>query len=180
MGAVLNALGYQGVWFIAVAAAARDQPWWGVIAASVFIAVQWAFSATRRDDLKLLVVAVALGALLDGTFALNGWLHYAAGQPGMVAPTWILAIWAAFALTLNHSLRFLQGRPWWSMLLGAIGGPLAYLGAARGFGAVTFIAPGYAGLAALAVAWAVALPLLMHLAWRWRAETLATSVQVSP
>ena len=42
------------------------------------------------------------GALMDGGLAASGWLVYAASAPSW-PPLWILAIWAAFALTLNHS-----------------------------------------------------------------------------
>ncbi len=178
MAAWLNAVGYQLVWFAAVAGAGRQTPWWGVLAAAVFVAVQVAFSAQRRSDLRLLAVALALGVALDGTLAASGWLHYAAQRPGFQAPLWILAIWSAFALTLNHSLRLLQGRPAWASLLGAVGGPLAYLGAARGFGAVEFVAPA-AALIAVALAWALAMPLLSQLALRWRVGTQAATADAS-
>ena len=58
-------------------------------------------------------------------------------------------------------------------LLGAIGGPLAYLAAARLAGAVAFAAPAARGLAALALGWAVALALLAQVARAGRQPGLA-------
>lgn len=168
MRILLNALGYQAVWFLAVIGAARGQAGWGVAAAAAFVAGQGLASRERAADLLLLAVAVAFGVVVDGMLALSGWLQYATPRPALVAPAWILAIWAAFALTFNHSLRFLQGRPWWAAAVGAVGGPSAYLAAAHGFDAVAFAAPAGRKLLMLAVVWAVAMPVLGELALAWR------------
>ena len=42
------------------------------------------------------------------------------------APYWMVALWGAFATTLNHSLRWLTRRPVFAALFGAVGGPIAY------------------------------------------------------
>lgn len=168
MRIALNALGYQAVWLIAVLGAARGAPGWGIAAAAAFVALQWWVSAHKAGDAILVAAALALGMVLDGLLGQSGWLRYASAQPALVAPAWILAIWAAFALTLNHSLRFLQGRPAWGALLGAVGGPLAYWSAGRGFDAVAFGGPPLQALGVLALAWALALPLLSELAQAWR------------
>ena len=51
--------------------------------------------------------------------------------------------------------------------VGAIGGPLAYWGAARGWQAVQFEPPAWRATAALAAGWALALPALTAGARRW-------------
>ena len=53
-------------------------------------------------------------------------------------------------------------QPWISIRTG-VGGPLAYLGAARGFSAVTFPDDARAALLFLALTWAAALPLLFRI-----------------
>lgn len=179
MVVVLNAIGYQAVWLVAVASAACGLPAWGIGAAVVFVMVQWLASEHRIGDLLLLAVALAFGILLDGSLASTGWIAYASPGPSLVAPAWILAIWCAFALTFNHSLRFLQGRPRIAALLGLVGGPLAYLSAA-GFGALTFAEPPDRSLLVLALAWAIALPLLAELALIWRTAFNAPSAQEFP
>ena len=69
-----------------------------------------------------------------------------------------------FALTFSQSLRYLQTRLWLAALLGLFGGPLAYLGAARGWQVVTFAEPTWRTLLALALGWALATPTLAWLA----------------
>ena len=153
------------MWFAIVFGAGRGQPWPGAVAALVFVAWQ-SWGPQRELMLRLAGVAVVAGLIIDGTLALSGLLAYASPWPSpQWPPPWILAIWAAFAVTLPRSLAFLQGRPWLAMALGAVGGPLAYLAAAR-MGAVAFAMPPWPALAALAVAWAVAMPLLAAHAMR--------------
>lgn len=165
-----NLIGYQLVWFATVIGAGCGQWWPAVAAAAVFIAWQMSLSSQRLLELRLIAAAVAVGVLLDGGLAATGQLRYATDAialPSGGAPVWILALWCAFALTLSQSLRWLQPRPWLSAAFGAIGGPLAYLGAARGFSAVSFAGDGWQALLWLAIGWAVAVALLMALITRW-------------
>lgn len=163
-----NAITYQVVWFAAVIGAGSGAWWPGVAAAALFVAVQLGVSRERDVDLRLLAAALVCGAVVDGAMASSGLARYAASTPAMPggAPLWLLAIWACFALTLRRSMRFLLGRPFAALALGAIGGPLAYLGAARGWQSIAFAEPRWQALALLALAWSLALPLLVLLATR--------------
>lgn len=162
-----NLLGYQAVWFAAVLGAARGRTWPAPVAVALFALVHFSLPGRRAADARLLLCALSAGVLMDGGLAASGWLAYAAASPPW-PPLWILAIWAAFALTLNHSLVYLQTHPLATALLGAIGGPLAYLGAQR-LQAVVFVAPDWRAIAALSLAWALALPALTQCARRWHA-----------
>ena len=173
-----NLLGYQAVWFIVVWAAGSGRPGIGVAAALVFVLLQAWASAQRASDARLVVCALGLGVLIDGALATGGLLRYASPTPALLAPAWILTMWAAFAMTLNHSLAFLQQRIAWAVVVGAIGGPLAYVGAARGFHAVAFVAPSWQATSVLALGWALALPLLVRCAARWRRERPANPIVV--
>jgi hypothetical protein len=158
-----NVLGYQGVWFLAVYGAGAGHWWRALLGAALFALWQLAVSRERRGDLRLIGIALLLGLIIDGALARSGLLGYASAAPALRpggAPLWILALWVSFALTLNHSLRWLRGRLIPAVLTGAIGGPLAYLAAARLSHAVSFAAPAWQPLAALALGWALALALL--------------------
>lgn len=158
----LNLLGYQAVWFAAVAGAGRGLPWVGPVAALAFTAVTLALGGQRAADLRSLALALPIGFLLDSAFAASGWLQYAQAWPWAgAAPVWIWALWVGFALTFNHSLRYLGTRPGLAALLGLLGGPLSYWMAASSFDAVEFgVAPGRV-MIALGLAWAATLPALL-------------------
>lgn len=160
----LNVIGSQIVWFACVAGASRGMVWLGPLAAIVFAAITLARGGKRDADLKTLALALPIGFALDSTFAASGWMIYAERWPWQhAAPIWIWALWAGFAMTLNHSLAFLADRPWPAALLGLFGGPLAYWTAAGAFDAVSFGVPALWVMAALAVAWALVVPLLFAL-----------------
>lgn len=161
MSVVINAALFQVVWFATVAGAGAGMWWAGLPALAAFAIWQLPRSRWPRADLALLACGVALGLAVDSLLIAGGWLRFATPQPSpQFAPVWILVLWAGFALTVNHSLAFLKRRPALAMLFGGLGGPLAYLGAQRLFAAVAFTAPQWHVLAALAVAWAISMPLL--------------------
>jgi Protein of unknown function (DUF2878) len=172
MKLIYNVLGYQMVWFAAVAGAGRELWWAGPLAALVFAAGHFGWAANASDrgrDLRLMALALACGLILDGSLAYTGLVVYGGGGfalPPGGAPPWILSLWMAFALTLGHSLAAASRRPLLCATLGAIFGPLAYLGAERGFAAAVLPDPRWQSLTALAIGWAFALWVLARFTGR--------------
>jgi hypothetical protein len=152
MHSLANFAGFQIAWWACVLGAAHGAPWLGVVACLAFVALQWLASSCRRVDAWLVVCAALTGLALDGLLAQLGWIEYRGSASALPAPAWIVALWAAFAMTINHSLTWL--RPGMAIVLGAVGGPMAYLGAER-LGAVELIASAQATIA-LAIGWAIA------------------------
>ena len=181
---VLNAVAYQLVWFATVFGAGRGLWWAGPLAALTFAALHLGSvvrdAGERRRDLALVVAAVDCGLVIDGVLSGSGAVVFAAASPALPpggAPLWMLTLWAAFALTLRHSLRAVTARQVLAALLGAIGGPMAYLGATRASGAVSFPEPSGTTLVMLGGGWCLALGLLAMLASR---PTDATPAPRSP
>lgn len=163
-------IGYELVWLVAVIFAGRGEPWPGVIAALLFVGWQLGVSTQRRVALRVLAIAVVCGVVIDGLVHGLHLADYAAAAPALPtggAPLWILGLWACFSLTLSGPLRALGERPLLAAVLGGVGGPLAYAGAARGWDALTFRAPEWQALALLGIGWAVAMPLLASLSRHW-------------
>lgn len=139
MSNVFNFAAYQLSWFAVILGAAHDRAWAGVLVALLVTAVHL---SRWRDPLepRLIGIAVVLGLLVDSSLALTGQVRFESAWPLELAPYWMLALWLAFATTLNHSLRWLMQRPVASALAGAFGGPLAYLAGAK-LGALTLATP---------------------------------------
>ena len=163
----LTLLAYDAVWFAAVIGAGNGKGWPGVIAALAFAAWRLAFSAHRNVELRLIALALLIGFILENICARAGFVHYAAAAPLIETPAWLMALWLAFGLTIIPLFGYFHTRPVFAALFGAIGGPLAYLGAAQGWHAVKLLPPVWPALLALAVGWATALALLTSLAGRW-------------
>jgi hypothetical protein len=165
MNLALNFIAFQLGWFACVLGAANGLPWAGPLAVLGVVGLHLLRARRPGAEFRLVLAAAALGLVVDSLVLAGGWLRYPSGQwiPGL-APYWIVAMWALFATTLNLSLRWLHGRPVLAAVLGTIGGPLSYL-AGEKLGGIELTQPPQA-IAALAVAWAVAMPLLMQVAAR--------------
>ena len=161
-----NLLGYQATWFAVAWSAGHGRAWIGMLACLVFIGAQWRCSHARRADARVLLAALACGVLVEGIAARAGLLAYASAFPAVPAPAWIVLLWGAFAMTMNHSMAWFARHRWSAAAFAGLGAPLAYLGAARGFGAVAFTAPAWRGVLALGLAWAIALPMLLRIGQR--------------
>jgi len=172
----VNLVLYQATWVAAVAGAGRGLWWPGLIVLAAFALLQLGLGPWRRADACLLVGVSLLGFVLDSTFVQLGLMQFQAPVPWPgFAPVWMVALWTSFALTLNHSLAFLHGRPVLAAVLGAIGAPAAYWAAASGWHALAFplgLAP---MLGATAIAWALLMPLLSRASLRLRSLDATTA-----
>lgn len=155
---LLNIVLFQLGWFTCVLGAANGYAREGAIAAGLIVALHIARATRPGREAKLALAAALLGLAFESALVWAGWVRVDDGI------YWLVALWALFATTLNESLRMLQTRPWIAALFGAVGGPLAYYAGAR-MGALDFVQPA-AMLAALAVGWAAATPLLLSVARR--------------
>lgn len=176
-----NLIGFNIVWFALVIGAGAGLWWPGLIALLLFAAATLMTSPWSRTDLKLVGTALVFGFLFETGLVQTGVLRFEVPIPWPdLAPVWMLGLWANFALSINHSLAFLSGRPLAAAVLGAIAGPLAYWSAASVFGAAEVLAPVAVAMAVLAVGYAVATPVLTELARAWRmAEESARSTALT-
>lgn len=164
VNSLINMALMQVLWFGAVIGASKDLFWLAPLLLLLFAG--WEFSANNRasGDFKLMLVAVLIGLVLDTTWIKLGWLEFASSWPATdKAPVWILSLWAGLALTLNHSLAWLQSRLFLAGLLGGLSSPFSYLGAAK-MGALTIVPETWPWIFGLSASWAIALPLLLWLA----------------
>lgn len=135
---LLNLVGFQVVWLSCVIGAGNGDWRPGALAAAVFALLVLAFGGSLQRDLRTVAVALPIGFVMDSVLVKSEWLRFASPFPWADwAPLWIMALWLAFALTLNHSLRAVYRNRLYSFLFGLLGGPLAYGIAAARFEAMT-------------------------------------------
>ncbi len=124
---LVNAGLFQVTWFACVLGGASGSNLWGAAALLGMLAFS-ARGQTLRADLAMAALAAAVGFGLDTLWIHLGVLDY---HGAAVAPLWIVLLWVAVALSLNHSLAMFQPRPLLGGLLAAACAPLSYLGGAR-------------------------------------------------
>jgi hypothetical protein len=164
---ILNAVLFQLVWFACVWGGASGHWWLAVASVTGFALWQVPRSATPKTELALMGAAVFTGLVVDTAYVAAGLVSYP--QPGPwrgVAPVWIIALWVGFALTLNHSLAWLKGRPLAAAVMGGLAGPFSFWIGATRFEAAEFVAPAPLVLVILGAGWALLLPGLFALAGR--------------
>lgn len=156
----------QAGWFACVVGAARGQSWIGILVVAVLIALHLLRVARPFDEAKLLVSVMLIGGIWDSSLVSAGLLTYPHGTlvEGS-APGWIFAMWMLFAAQFNTTYQWLKTRIGAAAILGATAGPLSFRAGAA-LGALRFAKP-WPAASALAIGWAVLLPLIVILSRRW-------------
>lgn len=163
---LINFVSFQAGWFACVLGAANGMPWLGALLVCLIVAVHIKMADRPRVELQLLLLCVILGLIFDSFLVSSGWVVYPSGvQIAGVAPYWILAMWALFSTTINLSMAWLKSNLVLASVMGAFFGPLSYIAGQR-LGAIELI-DYRSSLIALAVIWAVAMPIITFVAGRY-------------
>ena len=154
---LINYALYQAGWFACVLGGASHRPWTGFLIAVILIGVHLTLSIERSLEVRLVVMATAVGLAVEIVQIATVTYRFASGTVNhALPPPWLLAMWAQFATTFRFSLRRVISRPLYAALFGAAGGPIAFLAGER-LGAVTLLPPLTHGLLRLSISWAIAL-----------------------
>lgn len=163
----INVIAFQAGWFAAVLGAAHDMAWFGICSIPAILGLHLILSPDWKPELLLAFTAAVIGFVFDTLLIVAGIftpVFYLLPPP--FSPPWMVLLWVNFSITLNVSLVRLHGRYRLGALLGAVGGPVAYLSGAK-LGAMTEI-PDMKSLFVLSAAWAAAVPVLLLTAARIR------------
>lgn len=155
-------------WFACILGAASELYWLGPAVVIVLAGLHCAYSVTWLADLRLMLVLAGVGTALDSAQSILGFLTFYGrpeSWPAWLAPPWITALWLHFGTLRWPLFRPLARRPGLAAGLGAVAAPLAYWAGAR-LDAAAFGDPAWRTFIALAVVWAVLLPVAAR--WTWR------------
>ena len=155
---------FQLSWPACVIGAAYGWLWTGLLVVGVM--ALWQLNRVNRHplDLRMIAVCLGIGVVLDTAWVQLGLLSYTLAWPvAGAAPLWIMLLWLALALVINHSMAAFKQRLWLLAAFGLIGSPFSYFAGSR-FGAVEWVAPAWQVIAATGISWAIILPFLFWLA----------------
>ena len=160
----INQAFFQLSWPACVIGAANGMLWPGAVVVGLF--AFWQLHPARIDPRDPIIVAtfVATGLIIDTLWVRAGIVEYATAWPASdFTPAWLLLLWVALGLTVNHSLGVFRVR--WPLfaLLATIGSPMSYT-AAAGFGAVTWTAPAWLVIICVGPIWGLIVGLLFRAA----------------
>ena len=162
---IVNFVLFQVCWFASILGAAQGYPIVGPVVVGAAVIGQFLWRRGRVTEFALYGAAALAGVVFDTGLEQIGALSFEeqADALRIGVPLWMIGLWVSFAATLPQSLAWLRSRLGLSVVLGAVGGPLAYWGG-QSFGAVTLgsesiSTPLAVGL--VAAEYAIATPLLV-------------------
>lgn len=118
--------------------------------------------------MQIVVLCGTVGFVLDSAQSLTGRLSFTGpflDPYATLAPVWVLMLWLQLGPTLRFSLGWLSRRYLLAAVLGALGGPVAFLAGER-LGAATWGDPRWLTALSLAAVWGLATPLIVFAADR--------------
>lgn len=153
---VANALWLQAGWWACVLGAERP---WLLLLVIPGLVMHLRLCPDANTEAKALLRVTLAGCVLDSVLGTLGVFGFGTWP----LPPWLALLWLVLASGMRHSLAW-AGRHWRrGALLGALGGPLAYMGGARLTDVALPLGPMETALLLVPI-WACALPLLVRLA----------------
>lgn len=163
MGRILrNLVSFKAGWLACVMFAAAGNAPLAALSALAVVALHLVWVTVPRKEALMILVAVFIGFAWESLLVWSGLAVYPGHESSVVAPYWIVTMWALFATTINLGLRWVKKSLWLAALAGAVGGPLAFYGGMK-MGAVIFPEP-LVAFAAISLGWGILLPVLVVVA----------------
>lgn len=165
MFSIVNFLFFQLLWFSAVLGAANDYAWAAPLCLAVFVIFHFTcFVKHRYADILLLALCILLGLVIDSIGSHFGWVEFVYYTFKPITPLWLLCLWAGFALTINHSMRWIKAHVILGGVAGAVFGPLSYYAGWQA-GAMQWVEP-FSTALFISAAWSLVMPVLSIIAMR--------------
>ena len=85
------------------------------------------FCKSSLAEFKLILLVTFIGTLVDSILLFADVLVF---TDSLIIPFWLITLWACFAATIAHSLKFLASSKKLQFIIGFIFPPLSYIGGA--------------------------------------------------
>ena len=168
---LFNIAGFQIGWWICILGVKNNLIYIGPLFMLIFIILHLFFISKLKKEYKLIISGSILGIFIDGSFKLTGIIDYVGdSNNSFLAPLWIIAMWAGFSATINHSLFWLKKLNFLSFLLGSIFGPLSYIAGYKLN--VIFFNPNICIITILSLTWGLSIPFLFYINKRLKINTI--------
>lgn len=159
---IVDIVGFQATWWACAlgAGAGRWEP--GVAVGAAVAAGQIAASGQRMALLATVAASALMGIVAESALIATGLVAYATNWPvAGLSPVWLIVLWVVFATCIPATDRLLGNHALpKAMLLGAVIAPPTYW-AGESIGALALAAPLWQPLAALALVWGIATPVML-------------------
>lgn len=136
---------------------------WAVSACLCMLLIHASGFVTLRREWLLIACVSGMGCSIDSLLFYSGVLLNDDGS--MLMPLWLACVWVMFSMTLCHLFSWLHNRLLLAACLGAVSGPLSYLGGSH-WAPVSFAEPLWLSLAVMSCIWLLLFPSVLYVARR--------------
>ena len=150
---ILNFGLFQAGWF--AAAFLLDDAIWLMLG---MVVLHFIISPSKLADARLLMFLLPIGLTLELLMVSFGFVTF---NSAFVLPIWMILLWALLILSFNHSLSWLRSIPLALQVILSGGAGLASYVAAQKLDALSIGEPVMYYGAAIALVWAIQLPVMM-------------------
>jgi len=165
-----NAVLFQVLWFSAVFGAKGTLLWPAVICLMALLGWGFLFAKQIKPDLRLALVGVLIAFAVEPIWIGQELVIYPLQPDAFYPPAWIVILWVGFAVSFNHSLKWLRHRYLLGALLGGVGSVCSITAALR-LEVITVPQGWFAFVIQYGAVWATIVPLLI-----WYAAKTATEL----
>ncbi len=162
MKVALLFLGYKGIWLTGILGDSFFLHPLTPLLAGIYLFASIP-SSVKKYYFFIYVASIAAIGICAETFILNQYA-YAFEPPTLFVPPWLMSIWVAFPCMCLNSLKQTLQNSRLAVMIGVIGGPMAYKGA-HSLGAIT-IHNGWLPMIILAVVWG-GIMVITHTLQQW-------------
>ena len=157
-------LGYKVVWLICVlGGGVYGYPFFASLPMLLWVVLWVLNSEKRRAVFVLTCFSLFYGTCWDSIFTISGVMIFSpTAQTGTPLPLWMMMLWLGFGAIFRQCFASFHSKKYALCAIGAIGGPMAYLGGAK-MEAMTIGVSKNLFVVAIGLEWAIALPLFMWL-----------------
>jgi hypothetical protein len=158
---------YKIVWLCAVIGGGiHGYPVLGALPMLAWSLLWIRFNTHSRPTLYLALIASIYGLLWDSGLVLAGIMQFPVhAQALLPSPPWMIVLWVGFGSIIHSSFSRLYDRYFLALLIGSIGGVMAYLGGVR-MEALTITTSKNMFIWAVALEWGIAFPFFLWVSKR--------------
>lgn len=126
---IANAVLFQLIWFVCV----QGNNAAALLAIGIGLTIHWVWFSRRLREWSLVLVFVSVGIVWESIVVSTTLIRFSnsvllGAETGSlaIAPLWLICLWAAFAITLRHSMAWLANSALLRILLCLIFVPCSY------------------------------------------------------
>lgn len=159
---IANAVLFQLIWFVCV----QGDNVAALLATGIGLTIHWCWFSRRLKEWSLVLVFISIGIVWESIVSSTALIRFSnsmllGAEALAIAPLWLVCLWAAFAITLKHSMAWLANSTLLRSLLCFVFVPCSYYAGAL-LSNSAFPLGTSTGLAAEAFIWAI----LLHWVYR--------------